>query len=310
MDIAQKFRDGFLKHKTPRLRDRRGHHASTIMSDMRDQYWSIKGEPETNPPDLTGHIKMWLGSTIEDGVSRFVRERLHYFGLHLRGTQISAGGSNPSFDCYLDGIVDERIGDKWGKTYVLEIKTKSGYGADLLLRSMEPSIEYMIQLGLYLQDTHKKGITNEGIFVYIPLSDNTIGDILFVYCRYDEATNTIEAYRGDTLLGDSRDISFKYDIGVAARRANLLEKHVADGVTPKCEYPYKAKLTPEFLEQCSDAHISKAIKGEKILGNWQGAYSKFLNKRLEVDGEVRQYTEEEISLLRKEYLKRHPRSKI
>lgn len=304
IDLAELFRKGFLEYKTPRLRDRRGHYASGIMMDMRDQYWSLTGEPETNPTDLVGHVKMWLGSSIEDGVTKFIKDRLHFFGLHCRGTQVSAGSSDPAFDCYLDALCSDRKGNQ----YVVEVKTKSGYGADLLLRDMEPSMEHMAQLGLYLRDTTKKGITSDGIFIYIPMSDSTIGDILFVYCTYDD--DRVTAYKGDTLLGESRYLNFSFDVNVAVERARLLDKHLADKTVPACEFPYKASLTPEFLDSCSDNHLRMALKGEKILGTWQANYSRYLDKRLDIDGEIRQYSESELTIIRDYYRTRHPKSKL
>lgn len=306
IDLAKLFRKGFLEYKTPRLRDRRGHYASGIMMDMRDQYWALTGEPETNPTDLVGHVKMWLGSSIEDGVTKFIKDRLHFFGLHCRGTQVSAGSSDPAFDCYLDALCSDRKGNQ----YVVEVKTKSGYGADLLLRDMEPSAEYLAQLGLYLRDTSKKGITSDGIFIYVPFSDGTVGDILFVYCRYNSDNGTIHVYKGDTLSGDSRDLNFTFDVGVAVERAKTLDKHLAEKTVPACEFPYKAKLTPEFLDSCSDTHLKMALKGEKILGHWSKLYSRYLNKSLEVDKETREYTADEIQVIREYYRLRHPKSKL
>jgi hypothetical protein len=310
MKIASLVRKRFMEKHPLRLRNRRGHYASGIMSDMRDQYWSWTGEKETNPPDLAGHVKMWLGNAIEKGLVDNVLRELSTMGLHIEGTQVPIGGSKPNFDGYLDAMISETDESGNKKYYVVEVKSKSGFGADLLMRSMVPSDEYMAQMAVYLREAHKRGITNEGIFIYVLLSNDTVGDILFVSCRFDPEMDEVIAYSGESLLGKHMALDYHFDASIPEQRALKLEQHLKDKIVPECEYPYKAKLTQEFLSSLSDKDISMAIKGQKILGSWQGRYSRYLQKRIETDGDSRQYSEQEIEILRKHYLTRHPKSKI
>lgn len=310
MSLAEKFREYFRKYRPPRHRDKRGFHASSIMSDMRDQYWALTGEPETNPPDLAGQVKMFLGTAVDDALAKHVLSNLHWFGLHLRGAQVPVGTSNPDFDGYLDALLVERDGDKLGKQYVVEVKTKSGYGADLFARDFKVSDEYMAQMSVYLVDLAAKGVTEEGVFVFVLLSDNTIGDIAFVNVWLDKEANILWAKSYETLQGKSGTLDYSFDATIPFKRALKLKEHVASKKAPAAEYQYKLPVTDENLKNFSDAQIMKAIRGEKILGDWQALYSRFLQKRLDTDGVTRQYTDKEVEKLREHYRTRHPRSKV
>lgn len=309
MELTDKIKKFFLEFKVPRLRDRRGHYASGLLSDLRDQYWSVTGVPETDPPDCIGQIKMWIGKCVEDGLVNYIFKNLHFFGLHLIGTQIPVGGSNPAWDGYIDALAVEREGAKWGKKYAIEVKTKSGFGADLLMMSMEPSEEYLSQLGLYLKDAHDKELPCEGILFYVPLSDKNIGDMLAIYCRYESKTQEIVAYKGKTLSGLEKELSFRYSVKSTLERAKKLDKHIAEQKVPACEFPYKIPLTSEFLATQSDKQIERAMKGELVLGPWQPRYSRYKSLILKTDKVTPEYTPAEIAALKAEFLRRHPRSK-
>lgn len=307
MEIMQIFREFFDKFKVPRLRDRKEHYASSIMSDLRDQYWSLIGEKETNPPDYHSKIKMFLGNAIEKGLKDEILNNLHFFGFHLLGTQVAAGLDNPNFNMYYDGLIQAREGSKWGKKYVLEVKTKSGIGADMFMRNFDPGESYMAQMALYLHKANDKGVTDEGIFLFIPLSNNTIGDVASVYCKYNQGI--ITAYRATTLSGYDKKIDFKFDIKIALGRAAILDAALVARNEPKAEFRYKDELTEEYLKSVSDAQLERAAKGEVVLGDWQCKYSRFKDKALAQDKIEIGYSQKELDLLRSEYRKRHPRTK-
>ena len=58
-----------VNKKRVNYRDRRGHYASANLSCLRDQYWALTGEPETNPADFVGRMKMMAGDAIEAAVN-------------------------------------------------------------------------------------------------------------------------------------------------------------------------------------------------------------------------------------------------
>ena len=291
-------------------RDRRAHYPSSNLSCLRDQYWQWKKEPETNPTDFVGSMKMLVGSAIEDGLVKSVLSRLHFVGVHMIATQVAVGGSNPNWDGYLDALMAQKKEDgSWDK-FVLEIKTKSGYGADLFWREPKPSNEYQTQLGLYLKDLHSKGVTDHGSFLYVLLSDAHFGQLVIINCSYDPKSDSIICHEAERSDGSNYKLNTTFSLAGAIDRWKLLDKHLSTGIVPSGEYNYKYPLTAEVLREIPDAKLKKIVEGTLIYGDWQPVYSRYKNKQLLIDGIVPERTEEEKSLARAEYKRRHPRSKI
>ena len=293
-----------------RFRDRRGHYASSAFQDMRDQYWGMTGEPETDPTDFWGKMKMMVGSAVEAQLVKEYFSDLHWYGIHMLGTQVTVGGSDPAWDGALDVLVAYKDEKGKYKKYVIEIKTKSGFGAKMLESSLEAPVEYMAQLGLYLKDLSKKGVTNEGCLFFVLLGDSNFGKLLIFRARYESDSDEVVIFEAETMDGEVKELDQRLKVGDIEARWKKLDKAVAEKKVPKAEYQYKYELTPDFLASVSDNDLRKAINGEKVLGDWQPKYSRYLTKSLEYDKIERGYSDAEISVLRKEYLKRHPKSKI
>lgn len=290
-------------------RDRRAHYASGNLTCLRDQYWQWKKEPETNPTDFLGSMKMMVGNAVEDGIVKNLLSRLHFIGWHIIGTQVPVGGSNPNWDGYLDVLMAKKTEAGWDK-FVVEIKSKSGFGADLFWQKPEPSPEYMTQLGLYLRDLHNKGVTDHGLFLYLLLSDSHFGEFVSVYSQYDPKTDSVICTHAERSDGTTYSLDTSLCLTGALERWRVLDKHLANNTVPAGEYQYKYPLTSETLQEIPDAKLKKIAEGSLIFGDWQPMYSRFKDKQLALDGIVPERTEEERNLARAEYRKRHPRSKI
>lgn len=290
-------------------RDRRAHYASGNLTCLRDQYWQWKKEPETNPTDFLGSMKMMVGNAVEDGIVKNLLSRLHFIGWHIIGTQVPVGGSNPNWDGYLDVLMAQKNESGWDK-FVVEIKSKSGFGADLFWQKPEPSPEYMTQLGLYLRDLYNKGVTDHGLFLYLLLSDSHFGEFVSVYSQYDPKTDSVICSHAERSDGTTYSLDTSLCLTGALERWTVLDKHLANNSVPAGEYQYKYPLTSETLKEIPDAKLKKIAEGSLIFGDWQPMYSRFKDKQLEIDGIVPERTEEERNLARAEYRKRHPRSKI
>lgn len=304
MNIPKIFVTFFDKFKVPRYRDRRGHYASSALKDSRELYWELTGEPPTNETDYVGHIRMSIGKWIERGIVKDILANLHFFGLHLVGNgeaQIPVGGSTPAWDGYLDMYICERVGDKFEKPIPLELKCKFGFGADMMCRNPEPSQDHLAQLGLYCKDLSEKGQTNEGILLYFCMSDQNMGEILQFDVRYDAKTQEVVAYRLRRLDGTEQAVNHRINLKTEVfDRWARVEAAVAAKAPPPKDYHYKRELTPEFLATVSDYALGQALKGEKILGDWQPRYSRYFDKILAVDKESREYTPEEIGIIKTE----------
>lgn len=290
-------------------RDRRAHYASGNLTCLRDQFWQWKKEPETNPTDFLGSMKMMVGNAVEDGLVKNLLSRLHFIGWHIIGTQVPVGGSNPNWDGYLDLLMAKKTEEGWDK-FVVEIKSKSGFGADLFWQKPEPSPEYMTQLGLYLRDLHHKGVTNHGLFLYLLLSDNHFGKLVSIYSQYDEKTDSVICTHAERSDGTNYTLDTSLCLTGALDRWRLLDKYLADNRLPPGEYQYKYPLTQEVLRDITDTKLKKIAEGSLIYGDWQPAYSRYKDKQLSLDNIVPERTEEERALARAEYRRRHPRSKI
>lgn len=290
-------------------RDRRAHYASGNLTCLRDQFWAWKKVPETNPTDFTGSMKMLVGNAIETGIVNSMISKLHFVGWHIIGTQVPVGGSNPNWDGYLDLLMARKTEAGWEK-FVVEIKTKSGYGATMFSKKPEPSPEYMTQIGLYLRDLTQKGVTSNGLFLYILLSDDTFGQLVSVYCTYDSKTDVVTASHYERSDGSTGNINVSINLTESLERWKLLDKHLRDNVVPAGEYKYKYELTPEFVREVPDAKLKSIAEGNLIYGDWQPVYSRYKDLQLEVDKIVPERTDEERGLARAEYRRRHPRSKI
>lgn len=312
LDIPEFLETYIPKLPSTRIRSWRGFNASEAGKCPRDLYWSIKKEPVTNPPDLSGKAKFIKGSALEQGFKSYWLEKLSIFGLHLVDSQVSVGGDIP---VQWNGIIDFLCVDATSKSdnpeiFVVEFKTKWGIGSDFLLKDMIPDTSYAYQLGLYLKDYHDKGKPREGCLLYWLNSDKNSCEFVQFNFRYLPETNEIECFRATKTGGYKSNISYKYSLDYVFNKWQYVFTCLQNNEEPKPEYRYKYELTPEYLEKLSDSNIKEAIRGNKILGDWQVSYSPYKNKIIGVDNLSTSYTGEEIKILEREYLKRHPKSKL
>lgn len=308
MNALKKIMLMVAKDERNRFRDRRAFYASDAGTCARDLYWSMTGEPITNPTDFMGKMKMAVGKAVETVLIGDILKGAHQVGLHFLGEQIQVGGSNPNWDGSLDALVYESENNK---RYVIEIKTKSGFGAEMFRASMDPGDSYLGQIGLYLKDLSEKGITAEGCFIFVLLCDKFFGDMVQVDCKYDPATKLVTAYRGTGSWGDTKILDYTFDTTKPLAKFKAIEEAVRTKTVPQPEFTYKRELTPEFLAEQSDYTLKAMIGGNKVAGNWQPRYSKFFQKQLETDGVSREYTSEEMQLIKNEYNSRKtPTGKI
>lgn len=298
MKPLKKIMQTALKPQQTRFRDKRGWYASSAFKCRRDLYWEATGEPVTNPPDMVGVIKMAIGKAVEEVMVAGWVANAHHYGLHLVGTQIQIGTSNPNIDGNLDALVYEM---EDGERYVLEYKAKFFNGADMFMRDFNPSKEYLGQLGIYLKDLNKKSGVKRGCFIFVPISETHIGKKVQISCEYNPATDTITAYEALVSTGDKTIINYSLKVSEVEEWFKSVEKSLETKICPPPDYIYKLPLTREFLAEQSDYNLKAAIAGQKILGNWQTRYSRYFEKALKLDGTSREYTEDELRKLKNEF---------
>lgn len=309
-DFLESMANILVKTRRMNFRDRRGHYASGNLSCLRDQYWAMTGEPETNETDLVGALKMMCGDALESGIVSSMLSRMHLLGYHLLGTQVPVGGSNPNWNGYIDALMARRNTEGNWEKFVVEIKTKSGFGANFFYDKPAPSAEYMTQLGLYLKDMYEKQGVTQGMFVYLLLSDKYFGTLVTIDCQYDPESQIIRATKACTSDGKTYPLNVSQDIGQALKRWVKLDKALAAGQVPAGEYQYKRELTDAVLEELSDYKLKQLMEGTALIGDWQVLYSRYKNKQVEADGVTPERTPREKALAWQEYRRRHPRAKL
>lgn len=291
-----------LKLDKHRFRDRRAHYASSALSDIRDQYWELTGEPVTDRPDAKALMTMGVGTAVEQWLVSQVFSKMHLFGVHPLEDQVPVGGTEGgAWDGYLDAFLAYRTDEGKFKPFPVEIKTNHGYGGDLYLQTFEVKEGYMVQLGLYLKDLYeKKGIT-QGVFCFVTLSDKNFGVVSFVHCEYLPDSMTIRAYKGEVPhLDRVEELDQRVCLKAAFEKWERLQGYLDRKECPPPDYHYKLPLTPENLAKHSLNKLEKAARGEAVLGDWQPLYSRYFKKILEVDKVVREHTAEELVLIKQE----------
>lgn len=306
--LISAMKDALVNSERISFRSKEAHYASGNLTCLRDQYWGMIGVPETNKTDAVGAMKMLLGNAVEKELISAVFYKMQQAGWNVLSTQTKVGEDSPHWHGLLDIFMSRKVGDELVK-FVVEIKTKSGYGADLFYAKPEPSPEYMTQIGLYLRRLSKENI-NYGLFVYVLLSDKHFGTIISVSCAYDKKTDTVYASEYERSDGTSGTINVQLDLKKATKRWEILDQHIKDKTVPNPEYTYKYELTTEKLQSLSDAMLKKIIDGAAIGGDWQPLYSRYKDLQLSTDKINQERSPEEKALCKAEYRKRHPRSKM
>ncbi len=296
-------------------RSRYSFNASDAGKSMRDLYWKFKGEPETNPTDSLGFKRMDFGSSLEGTIVGWIRG-LAYKGIAIIKQQARVGGTNPNWAGFVDLITLEQVEGGKFEVVVTEIKTKYGYGATLLTQELNPSEDYLLQLGLYLKDFwDKKQKLYRGRLFYmiIPESEQKtkLGAFVEFYCRYEPETGDLVCYQA--MGSDCLDLRGFKEIRVSVTKLLdkwcILNEYLLKDELPPVDYVYKHKLTPEFLASRSDTDIKLAAQGYKILGDWQISYSPYKKKHLELQGSSEGYSPDETELLVQEYKRRKPKQR-
>jgi len=277
--------------------------------DPRDLYWKITNEPETDPTDFVGLSRFLFGDAIEKAVRDQWITSLGPYGVYLLSSQASVG--TELWSGKPDQIIGYKKADGSIAPMVLEFKTKWGKGSQTLMGMLEPSEDYLIQIGLYLKDYFRAKIPMEGVLVYYLISDNAavMGIMLQFCCRYDLATDSVVCYKVIGTNGLDRNLDIKVSIGAVEKRLEILKIDIGNNVFPKQTFIYKYPLTQELLDKTNDNQLLSAINGDKVLGDWQIAYSKYKQKHLKLQGSKEGYSQEEIRMLQMAYTKRHPKHK-
>jgi len=307
--MLKQIREIITYWKQLNVRVRRAFYASQNQTCLRDQYWQYIGEPETNSVDFIGKTKLLIGDWVEKGLVKDVLSKLHFLGWHLIDTQIPVGDNNPNWDGYIDALIEDRTGKRNHK-YVIEIKTKSGFGANKFLDEMMPSLDHVAQLSLYLRCMSKNLGINRGKFIYFLLSDSTWGTFVVIDVIYNKYRDYVRLVKAESSTGVVKKLNQRFYLKDFLNRWKVLDEAIAKKELPKGEYTYMYPITAESVRSISDEALLKIIHRQAVWGDWQVLYSRYKDLQIKTDNLPRERTIEDINLCIAEYKRRHPKSKI
>lgn len=298
--------------KRYRFRERVEFYPSDAGKDPCDIYWALTGEPETEDIDVIGKLRLEDGSIFENGF----KQKLQYLSLknvHIIGSQIPVGGTDPLWSGYIDFLIAEKKQTSW-ETVCLEFKTKWGMGADIIMRDFTPDRNYLIQNGLYMMSmaSFGKNVT-DGAILYKLLSGNkdVNGHFLQFDFRYDIDKKVVTCYRATSTRGDERELNIVVSLQETLDEWKMIRKCIEEKKLPPKKYFYKHELTDDYLKSLSDSDILKCLNNQKVLGDYQIGWSRYKTLHAKMEGVDPQnpYSSEEVAKLTQEYKKRHPKSK-
>jgi len=312
MNLIKLIRDNVVGQDEIRVRDRRAFYASDNDKCSRDLYLSLIGEPETNPPDFEAERSFFLGKAIEMAMKTQWLPRLVGANVLIAGLETPVGGSKPPWDGRVDFLLKD-LSDKDQPLKVVEFKTIKKYGADKLFSAPHTLDKdgYIAQLGLYLKDFYDKGFgLVEGLLFFMGFSDKYFMQMLQYNVVYDPARceACVVSYIDDG--GLSHKMTKRVPLQKVLDKFSKVLHHVQTKNEPKPDYTYKHAVTEDSVKDLSDDMIRKVLKGLKIIGDWQPVYSRYRDRNFKVDNVSRSYTEDELDIFRREYQKRHPKSKL
>jgi hypothetical protein len=263
----------------------------------------------TNPTDFLGAARMMFGDAVEKAIKDQWLSRLSLRGLHLVDSQVSVGSKVGNVEWH--GYVDFIVGMQEGAgliTYPVEFKTKWGWGADFLLKDKTPDDGYIYQIGLYIDDLQRKRTKKyTGKLIYFLISDKNIGTMVEFDVLVEDGVVIVTHYKDTN--GYEENLNIRRDLRSVFSKWESVLQSVQNKLMPEPIYRYKHPINEQILEKQSDAQLLSCIEGTKIIGDWQVEYSRYKNLLISLEGTTLYYTPEELMMLEREYLKRHPKSR-
>ena len=255
--------------------------ASESELNVFDIYHRWIGTEPTNPPDAKTKVIFSAGTMMEEAlVQRMVAiGRCQDFGEDQKRIEMEREGIPISG--YVDAILEDGT--------PVEIKTYYGDYQERAIAGGEPRTSYLKQLAIYMDFLDK----DRGVLFYMNRGLGTMHE--FVLTREDgifvcNKVNPVERTSEET--GVSFDINDTYK-----KWARLYKNNVLPKIEPKSEYRYKYDINEENFGGLSKYMVTKILKGNKVLGDWQSIYSSYKDLLLEREGTGLGYTPEELELI-------------
>lgn len=290
-----------------RLRDKDNlvHNASDAAKCSRALSYKALGHEPSNPIDLFGEMRMQMGNYIEKGLEWNFFQKLSLFGIINLSAQGDVGEHGTFYDTSWHGYTDKYLGYKMPggkiKAFIVELKTKVGFGAGAFIKKTPYSKEFITpmpdtewgyaqQLSLYLRDGYNKTANNlakynlsepirDGILLYYLYADGICGLVEF-HAEYDPESDSVNFYRcvSEQFPGCNGTIDLTIKLKDIADHWKKADAFIKKNKLAPPGFERKYKIDDERVEEATKTDLTKAVKGELVIGDMQCKYCAFKDK--------------------------------
>jgi hypothetical protein len=275
------------------------HNAGDAAKCSRALTYKALKTPESNPTDILGQYRMRFGSWIEKGLIYEIFNKMGPQGLHLVSSQGDTGEHGTfygtSWHGYRDIDMAYKLKDGKLKPFVIELKTKVGYGAVATVKKSAWSKEYLIpepdrewgyaqQLSLYLRDAYRKTVNNpkfsepvtDGILLQFLYGDGLVAFLEF-YCTYSPETDSVHYYKVhcEELPECSSPLDITINLKDIADRWKKADEYLRAGTLAPPDYSRRYPLNDDRVQYATKTDLTKASQNKKLIGDKQCAYCAF-----------------------------------
>ncbi len=262
-------------------RPRKNFYASDYGKSDLDLYFAFTGEPKTNPPTWNETLKWGAGRGVEDQMMIVLKDsgmvKPEYNQKEHGRVEIR------DFGIEVNGYIDAIHVQGW-PIEIKSINNANKWDIGKYERN-QPRESYVGQLATYMEFL---GVERGGLFVA------TIDGLNYFFFECFRVSPGV--YRcGETIV----------DVHAHFRRLRTLkEEHIDKGIIPDIfQYRYKTPVRDLDFRALARAGeigvsaVSAARNNKKVIGDFQVTWSDWCDRIIELQGEKRGYTEEELAII-------------
>ena len=274
IQLIQKAKEGAFIQEQRRSSERKAKSsfwASESEVNLLDIYLKFKEIPETNPNDFKSLWRFKCGDFAEKGLVNWLRET---------------------------GIVKSADEDQQRVDFEYKSIRVTGY-VDVVLTTGEP-VEVKSFYGDYAERELSKGAlkTNylKQLAIYMYFLGQTKGYLYMIPMPMGEHF-CIELVQYEA--GKFRTGNYDFNLLDTFERWNAFyENHVLTSIEPPSEYVYKYPVQSIDWSKVNKADISKARNNQKVIGDWQIAYSPYRDYIIAKEGTTLGYSLAETNFIK------------
>lgn len=256
-------------------REKKAFHASDVLKTNLDLYFAFKGEKKTNPAKWNDTLKWGAGNGVEAQLLKVLKMN---------------GIVDESYDQKTDGRIEiEREGIKIHGY----IDAKTTNGIPIEIKSINNANKYDIL-------KYERGSPRESYVGQLSIYMDALGvDLGYLFVASIDGLHyfLLECKRIKNRIYQCGSVKIDLDIEYK-RWSKLYHENVKKSILPDVnEFLYKYDVETMDWGKVSDADISKARNGKKVIGDWQVSWSPWKDKIVELQGETLGYTNKELAYI-------------